>query len=43
MSLPVTQQATTLETSDFSSGVYFYKIINNNNKTIQSGKLIAQQ
>ena len=43
MSLLVTQQLTTLETSNFPSGVYFYKIVNSNNKTIQSGKLIAQQ
>jgi len=43
LSLAVTQQVTTLETSNLSSGVYFYKILNNNNKTIQSGKLIAQQ
>jgi len=43
MSLPITKQVTTLETSNFSSGIYFYKIINNSNKTIQSGKLVAQQ
>ena len=38
----ITIQATTLETSNLPSGVYFYKVINNN-KTIQSGKLISQQ
>ena len=38
----ITMQATTLETSNLPSGVYFYKVINNN-KTIQSGKLISQQ
>ncbi len=43
MSIPVTKQVTTLETSSFSSGVYFYKIMDNTNKVIQSGKLIAQQ
>ena len=43
MSFPLTKQATLLETSSFSSGIYFYKIINNSNKIIQSGKLIAQQ
>jgi len=43
MSIPVTKQLTMLETSSFSSGVYFYKIIDNTNKVIQSGKLIAQQ
>ncbi len=42
MNIPVTKQLTTLETSSFSSGVYFYKIIGNTNKVIQSGKLIAQ-
>jgi len=38
----VTRQGATLETSDLSSGIYFYKVISNN-KTIQSGKLISQQ
>jgi len=38
----VTKQGTTLDTSDLSSGIYFYKIMSNN-KTIQSGKLISQQ
>lgn len=43
MNIPVTKQLTTLETSSFSSGIYFYKIIDKANKVIQSGKLIAQQ
>jgi len=43
MNISVTKQVTMLETSSFSSGVYFYKIIDNTNKVIQSGKLIAQQ
>ncbi|MHB8262003.1 MAG: ice-binding family protein [Bacteroidia bacterium] len=38
----ITKQLITLETSNFSSGVYFFKIIDNTNKVIQSGKLIAQ-
>jgi hypothetical protein len=37
----VTKQAATLETNNFPSGIYFYKVIVNN-KTIQSGKLISQ-
>lgn len=37
----VSKQTTALETSHLSSGIYFYKIVSNN-KTIQSGKLIAQ-
>lgn len=37
----VTKQVTTLETGNLSSGIYFYKVINNN-KTIQAGKLISQ-
>ena len=39
---PVTQQSTTLKTSDLHSGIYFYQVIENN-KTVQSGKLISQQ
>jgi len=38
----VTRQGNTLETSNLSTGIYFYKVINNN-KTIQTGKLISQQ
>lgn len=37
---PITKKLTTIETN-FSSGIYFYKIINQNN-TVQSGKLITQ-
>jgi hypothetical protein len=40
--IPITKQITTLETSNFPSGIYFYKMIGNN-KTIQSGKLISKQ
>jgi len=39
---PVTQQSTTLKTSDLHSGIYSYQVIENN-KTIQSGKLISRQ
>lgn len=38
----LSKQSTTLETSNFSSGIYFYKVICNDH-TIQSGKLISQQ
>ncbi len=38
----ITKQATTLGTSDLTSGIYFYKIISNN-KTIQSGRLVSKQ
>jgi hypothetical protein len=37
----ITKQLTTLEKSNLSSGIYFYKVIGNN-KIIQSGKLISQ-
>jgi len=42
MNTIVTKKITTLETSKLPNGIYFYKIIDNN-KTIQSGKLISQQ
>lgn len=35
-------QSTTFDTKDFLSGIYFYQLTDNN-KTIQSGKLIARQ
>jgi hypothetical protein len=38
----VTKQSTTVNTSNFSQGLYFYKIVANN-QTIQSGKLISNQ
>ena len=41
ISTNITKQLTTLNTSNLPSGVYFYRVINNN-KTIQSGKLISQ-
>jgi hypothetical protein len=39
---PIMKQITPLETSQLPSGVYFYKITNDN-KIIQTGKLISQQ
>jgi len=39
---PVTKQGATIDMSQLQSGIYFYKVINNN-KTIQSGKLISKQ
>ncbi|MCK9310856.1 MAG: ice-binding family protein [Bacteroidales bacterium] len=38
----VTKQSTTLNTSNLSHGIYFYKIVANN-QTVQSGKLISNQ
>jgi len=38
----ITENQSTISTSNFSSGIYFYKVLNNN-KVIQSGKLIFQQ
>jgi hypothetical protein len=37
----ITNQSTTIETGDLSPGIYFYKIMNNN-KAVQSGRLISQ-
>jgi len=37
----ITKQLTTLQTSSLPSGIYFYKLIGNNN-IIQSGKLICR-
>ncbi len=42
MNTIITKQSTMLETSNLSSGVYFYKVISNNN-IIQSGKLVSQK
>jgi len=42
MSTIVTKQVTTLETGHLTPGIYFYKIINNN-KIVQSGKLVSQR
>jgi hypothetical protein len=39
----LTNKLTTLNTSDLPSGIYLYKVLDNNNRTIQSGKLIFQQ
>jgi len=39
----LTNQLTTLETSHFTSGIYMYKVIIGNNKTIQTGKLVSKQ
>ena len=41
MKTNITKQSTTLETTNLSSGIYFYKLISNN-KIIQTGKLISQ-
>lgn len=38
----VNKQFITLETNDLPSGMYFYKVINNN-KVIQTGKIISQK
>ncbi len=42
MNTNVTKQFTTLETSSLPSGIYFYNVINNN-KTVQSGRLVSLQ
>jgi hypothetical protein len=41
MSRPLNGQLTTLETSNLPAGIYFYKVISNN-QVIKSGRLIAQ-
>lgn len=41
MKSTITKEVTTLDTSNLSSGIYLYKVINDN-KTIQSGKLISK-
>jgi hypothetical protein len=41
LSIPLSKQITTLETSDLPSGIYFY-IVTGDNRNIQSGKLISQ-
>ena len=41
MSKILTQQTNTLETGNFLSGIYFYKV-NSNDNVIQSGELISQ-
>lgn len=38
----LTNQMTSLKTSDFGSGIYFYKVTEND-KIVQTGKLISQQ
>jgi len=38
----ITSQTTTIETGSLPSGIYFYKVIDNN-QVIQSGKLISQR
>lgn len=42
MSTNITSTSTTINTSNLSSGVYFYKVIGDN-QIIKSGKLISQQ
>ncbi|OFX34490.1 MAG: hypothetical protein A2X08_10295 [Bacteroidetes bacterium GWA2_32_17] len=41
INITVTRQLTTLETNNLPKGMYFYSVLNNN-KSIQSGKLISQ-
>lgn len=42
LKMDITQHSTTIESSKLISGIYFYKVIEDNN-VIQSGKLISQQ
>lgn len=42
LSKVLTKQVNMVETCDLPSGFYFYKVLNEN-KTIQSGRLISQQ
>jgi len=42
MNTNISKQLTTLNTSNFPTGIYFYKVMDND-KMIQSGKLISQQ
>jgi hypothetical protein len=40
--ITISKQVTTLEAKNLSAGIYFYKVIGNNNNVIQSGKLISE-
>ena len=42
MNTTITNQLTTLNTSNFHTGIYFYRVMENN-KVVQSGKLISNQ
>lgn len=42
VSKTISQQSTTIDTSNFPSGMYFYKITNSD-KTVHSGKLVTQE
>ena len=42
MNTSITQESTTIEMSKLPSGIYFYQFINDN-KIVQSGKLVSQQ
>ncbi len=42
MNTTITNQLTTLNTSNFHTGIYFYKVMEND-KVVQSGKLISNQ
>jgi hypothetical protein len=42
MSMAITSGITTINTSHLQSGVYFYKVMDND-KVVQSGKMISQQ
>ncbi len=43
MSTTLTSNLTTIEASMLITGMYFYKITNKSNTTVQSGKLVSQQ
>lgn len=43
MSVNISNQFTTFATSNLAAGVYYYKIISDVGKIVQSGKLVAQQ
>jgi hypothetical protein len=42
ISASINNQLTTIETGNLPAGIYYYKIISNIGKTMQSGKLVAQ-
>jgi hypothetical protein len=43
MNTIISKQLTVFETGSFPSGVYFYKMFDNTNTVVQSGKLVSQQ
>lgn len=42
LTAPISKQTISITASQLSAGVYFYKIVDNN-KTVQTGRLVAQQ